>query len=99
MTTTLREIDLNLLVVLRDLMQTRSISATAVRLGMSQPAASNALARLRTTYANELFVRAGNTMQPTALAMQLAAPVEEAMVLLQSTFAPVSYTHLRAHET
>ena len=87
MTTTLREIDLNLLVVLRDLMQTRSISATAVRLGMSQPAASNALARLRTTYANELFVRAGNTMQPTALAMQLAAPVEEAMVLLQSTFA------------
>lgn len=84
MTRRLRELDLNLLVVFRDLMQTRSISATALRLGMSQPAASNALARLRAALGDPLLVRAGNRMQPTRLAERIARDVDEGIARLES---------------
>lgn len=80
----LRDINLNLLVVFRDLMQTRSISATARRLDMSQPAASNALARLRAALGDELLVRAGQTMQPTRLAERIARDVDEGIAHLQA---------------
>ncbi|KAF1023243.1 MAG: PCP degradation transcriptional activation protein [Paracidovorax wautersii] len=79
----LRDIDLNLLVVFHEVMATGGISPAARRLGLSQPAASNALARLRQSLGDELFVRAGARMQPTALAVQLAGPVEAALALLQ----------------
>lgn len=80
----LRNIDLNLLVLFRDLMQTRSISATARRLDMSQPAASNALARLRLALGDELLVRAGQSMQPTRLAERIAGDVDEGITHLQA---------------
>ena len=80
----LRDIDLNLLVLFRDLMQTRSISATARRLDMSQPAASNALARLRLALGDELLVRAGQSMQPTRLAERIAGDVDEGITHLQA---------------
>lgn len=80
----LREIDLNLLVLLKDLLRTRSISATARRLNMSQPAASNALARLRLALGDELLVRSGHTMQPTRLAERIAHDVEEGIARLQA---------------
>ncbi|CAB3800558.1 PCP degradation transcriptional activation protein [Paraburkholderia ultramafica] len=83
----LREIDLNLLVVFKDIMETRNISATARRLNMSQPAASNALARLRATVGDELLVRSGQTMQPTRLAALIARDVEEGMTLLQAALS------------
>src|SRR5690606_17905984 len=76
--------DLNLLVLFRDLMQTRSISATARRLDMSQPAASNALARLRLALGDELLVRAGQAMQPTRLAERIARDVDEGITHLQA---------------
>lgn len=80
----LRGIDLNLLVLFRDLMHTRSLSASARRLDMSQPAASNALARLRQALGDPLLVRAGQGMQPTPLAEQIAADVEEGITRLQA---------------
>jgi DNA-binding transcriptional LysR family regulator len=83
----LREIDLNLLVIFKDLMETRNISATARRLNMSQPAASNALARLRATIGDELLVRSGQTMQPTRLAALIAGDVDEGMALLQAALS------------
>lgn len=52
----LRQIDLNLLVVLDVLLEERNVTRTAARLGMSQPAASRALARLRSTFADALLV-------------------------------------------
>ncbi|GLU35824.1 LysR family transcriptional regulator [Trinickia caryophylli] len=80
----LRDIDLNLLVVFKDIMETRNISATARRLNMSQPAASNALARLRATLDDPLLVRSGHTMQPTRLAALIAQDIDHGMALLQA---------------
>lgn len=94
----LREIDLNLLVIFKDIMETRNISATARRLNMSQPAASNALGRLRAAVGDALLVRSGQTMQPTRLATLIAQNVEEGIALLQAalshrdTFDPATDT-------
>jgi len=59
------ELDLNLLYVLIALDDSRSVSGAALRLKRSQPAVSNALGKLRSFFDDPLFVRAGNSMQPT----------------------------------
>lgn len=60
-----KRIDLNLLVLLLQIYDTRSVSMAAENLGLSQPATSNALARLRTMLDDPLFVRGGRGMEPT----------------------------------
>lgn len=84
----LRDLDLNLLVVFHEILRARRISSAALALGMSQPAVSNALARLRQTFDDALFVRTTSGMQPTPLAEQLAEPVAAALALLQTGLAP-----------
>ena len=90
--------DLNLLVVFHQLMVERRVSAVADTLGLSQPAVSNALARLRRSFGDELFLRTPRGMEPTPLAEQLAEPVAAALALLQgavtqrSEFDPSSST-------
>lgn len=90
--------DLNLLVVFHQLMVERRVSAVADTLGLSQPAVSNALARLRRSFGDELFLRTPRGMEPTPLAEQLAEPVAAALALLQgavtqrSEFGPSSST-------
>lgn len=74
-----KDIDLNLLVVFHEVFQARQISSVAKKLGLSQPAVSNALARLRKSFADELFVRTALGMQPTPLAEQLADPIAHAL--------------------
>lgn len=71
----LRDIDLNLLVVFHAVLEHRSISQAARELGLSQPAVSNGLARLRQSFGDELFTRTPNGMQPTPFAETLADPV------------------------
>jgi len=73
-------IDLNLLSVFQEVYRERQISAAARRLGLTQSAVSNALARLRRTFGDELFVRTAHGMQPTPLAQQMAEPIGAAMV-------------------
>ena len=80
----LRRIDLNLLLVFDALYRHRSVTAAAEELAMSPSACSHALARLRQALADELFVRYGSAMQPTAQAEQLSESVEEALRLLSS---------------
>jgi DNA-binding transcriptional LysR family regulator len=72
-------IDLNLLSVFQEVYRERQISAAARRLGLTQSAVSNALARLRKTFGDELFVRTAHGMQPTPLAQQMAEPIGAAM--------------------
>ena len=72
-------IDLNLLSVFQEVYRERQISAAARRLGLTQSAVSNALARLRRTFGDELFVRTAHGMQPTPLAQQMAEPIGAAM--------------------
>lgn len=73
------DIDLNLLSVFQEVYRERQISAAARRLGLSQSAVSNALARLRRSFGDELFVRTASGMQPTPLASQMAEPIGAAM--------------------
>jgi DNA-binding transcriptional LysR family regulator len=72
-------IDLNLLSVFQEVYRERQISAAARRLGLTQSAVSNALARLRRTFGDELFVRTTSGMQPTPFAEHLADPISAAM--------------------
>lgn len=90
----LAQIDLNLLVVFQQLLQDRQVSRAAAALGLSQPAVSHALRRLRTLLGDELFVRTAQGMEPTAFALQLAEPVGQALATLHralnsaAVFAP-----------
>ncbi|XXD11266.1 transcriptional regulator LeuO [Klebsiella sp. R445] len=91
----LRTVDLNLLTVFDAVMQEQNITRAAQSLGMSQPAVSNAVARLKVMFNDELFVRYGRGIQPTARAFQLFGSVRQALQLVQnelpgSGFEPVS---------
>ncbi len=80
----IKQLDLNLLVVFQEVFLARQISSVATRLGLSQPAVSNALARLRKALGDELFVRTAQGMQPTPLAERLAEPVSLALAQVQA---------------
>jgi DNA-binding transcriptional LysR family regulator len=82
----LREIDLNLLVVFNQLLLDRRVSTSAEKLGLTQPAVSNALKRLRTVLKDELFLRTSRGMEPTPYALHLAEPVIYALNTLQTAF-------------
>lgn len=70
----LRDLDLNLLVVFNQLLVDRRVSVTAENLGLTQPAVSNALKRLRTSLQDPLFVRTHQGMEPTPYAAHLPSP-------------------------
>ena len=86
--------DLNLLPVFLALMDERSVTRAAERLGITQPALSNALTRLRAMLQDPLFVRERYGMQPTAKAQELAPAIAAALasldelVLGQQAFDP-----------
>ncbi|VEA62624.1 HTH-type transcriptional regulator LeuO [Serratia plymuthica] len=80
----LRSVDLNLLTVFDAVMQMQNITRAATSLGMSQPAVSNAVARLKMMFNDELFVRSGRGIQPTLRARQLFGPVRQALQLVQN---------------
>lgn len=94
----LHELDLNLLVVFHQLLVERRVSGAADSLGISQPAVSNSLAKLRRLFGDELFLRTPRGMEPTPYAEQLAEPVSEALALIhgginrRSSFDPRSAT-------
>ena len=78
----LSDIDLNQLVLFQQLMVERRVSKVAENLGLTQPAVSNTLAKLRRQFGDDLFVRTPKGMMPTPFAEQLAGPVGEALVLI-----------------
>ena len=80
----LEKIDLNLLVVFRQLLAERNVSRAAQALGLSQPAVSNALARLRKLLGDELFLRTPAGMVPTPFAEELAESVTQALQMIHA---------------
>jgi len=82
------KLDLNLLPVLVTLAEHRSVSAAARQLGMSQPAVSSALARLRASLADPLFVRTARGMEPTPRALALLPPTRTALGIVDSEIVP-----------
>ena len=81
----LRSIDLNLLAVFDAIAAEGNLSRAAKKLGMSQPAMSNALARLREVVDDPLFVRTGRGMEPTPRARLIAEPIRQALDLIQNS--------------
>ncbi|EKT55939.1 transcriptional regulator LeuO [Providencia sneebia] len=80
----LRNVDLNLLTVFDVVMQMQNVTKAAQILGMSQPAVSNAVSRLKSMFNDELFVRYGRGIQPTSRAKQLFGPVRQALQLVHN---------------
>ena len=72
-------LDLNLLVALRALLAERHVTRAAARVGLSQPAMSHALSRLRDLLGDPLLVRTPNGMRPTPRAEAMTAPLERAL--------------------
>lgn len=79
----LQSLDLNLLRVFDAIYIERSISRAASRLNLSQPAVSNALARLRERMGDPLFERTAEGMAPTPRAKTIAEPIQQALDLLR----------------
>lgn len=84
----LREVDANLLVILDALLVDASVTRAAERLGRSASAISHALAKLREIFADELFVRAGQKLVPTAKALELAPTVHVILAGMESLLRP-----------
>src|SRR5947209_11133690 len=82
-----QDIDLNLLRVFDAVLQERSVTAAAGRLELTQPAVSNALARLRALLGDALFVRTPVGREATPFARGVAEPVRQALALLDSALA------------
>jgi DNA-binding transcriptional LysR family regulator len=81
-------LDLNLLRVFATILEEGSVSRAASRLGLSQPALSNALARLRREVGDPLFVRKDRRMLPTARARALAGSVQGALARMRDALEP-----------
>jgi LysR family transcriptional regulator, mexEF-oprN operon transcriptional activator len=85
--TELRRLDLNLLPVFAALMRERSVTRAGEALFLSQPATSAALARLRTLFRDELLVRNGKQLEPTARAEALLAALTPSLQAIAATLA------------
>lgn len=83
------DLDLNLLLVFDSIYRERSISKAANALGLSQPAISNALRRLRDFTGDVLFYRSGSQMMPTRVANALALPIGEALATVRNSLLVV----------
>ena len=83
----LANLDLNLLVVLRELIRERNVTRAAERVGISQPAASAALSRLRRHFDDDLLVRGKTGYVLSPLGMQLADQVERVYASTERLFA------------
>lgn len=81
-------IDLNLLRVLDAVLQCESVGRAATRLGVTQPAVSRQLARLRERLGDPLLVRTGSSMVATERALRLRDPVHEALARAEALFDP-----------
>ena len=84
-------VDLNLLIVFDAVMREKHVTRAAKRIGMTQPAVSNALNRLRYIAKDDLFVRSANGVVPTSRALELGPPIRQAINLVENAFDPTSF--------
>jgi LysR family nod box-dependent transcriptional activator len=80
----LNRLDLNLLIYLDALLEEKSVSRAADRVFITQPSMSEALARLRSYFQDDLLVQIGKVMVPTPLAESLVQPVRDILIQIQS---------------
>ena len=92
----LNSLDLNLLVALDALLREANVSRAAMRIGLSQPATSHALQRLRDLFGDPLLVRAGARMELTPRAQALRAPLAQALDQVRGLFVPDEFDAARS---
>jgi len=92
-------IDLNLLLVFDAVMSERNATRAGNKIGMSQPAISNALNRLRHALKDDLFIRGKDGMRPTARALELATPVRSALMEIEEALNPIAFDPAFAERT
>src|SRR3979411_2648973 len=88
--------DLNLLIVFDAVMQDRSVTRAGSRIGLSQPAMSHALNRLRHMLKDDLFVRTPDGMVPTPRAEMLAQPLRNALSEMKLALEPACLDQAQA---
>jgi DNA-binding transcriptional LysR family regulator len=86
----LKAVDLNLLKAFDALMTERGVTRAGQHIGLSQPAMSAALVRLRELFRDPLFIRTQTGMEPTLRASELALPVQNALRLIQEALKTTS---------
>lgn len=92
----LASLDLNLLVALDALLLEANVGRAAMRIGLSQPAASHALRRLRDMLGDPLLVRVGSRMELTPRALALRAPLAQALDQVRGLFMPDDFDATRS---
>lgn len=92
-------VDLNLLPLLDALLRRRNVTQAALDAGLSQPAMSRALARLRHLLGDPLLVRDGGGLVPTPLAQALHGPLAEAMADLRALLSRRQFDPAEAQRT
>ena len=86
-----RRIDLNLLVVFEAIYKARNLGTAGETIGLSQPAMSHALARLRALFKDPLFVRLPRGLQPTPYADTIAPTVAQGITAIRGVFDEVGF--------
>lgn len=84
----INRIDLNLLVFLDVLLEERSVTKAASKLGITQPAMSNGLKRLRQLFNDPLLIRTSEGMTPTDRANELRPSIRQALSIIESSVQP-----------
>ena len=92
-------LDPSLLFTLHILLEERQVSRAAARLGLTQPAVSHALQRLRTHFEDPLLVRRGQEMVPTPRALELAGPLRQVISAIDQLTGPTAFDPKDAHGT
>lgn len=95
----IRDLDLNLLRTLDALLDERSVTRAAGRLGFTQPAVSGMLTRLRESFDDPLFVRTQRGIVPTLRAQELAGPVKQILSDVEALLQPATFDPLSARFT
>ena len=96
----LSKVDLNLFIVFDAIYTEANLTRAGQIIGITQPAVSNALARLRETFNDPLFVRTAQGMVPTPMAQNIISPVRSALALLRvSVQESRTFNPLQANKT
>ena len=87
----IKNFDLNLLVVFKTLYEERNVTRASKKIGITQPAMSNALNRLRYLVKDELFIRGPKGMRPTPRANELSSPIQTALNNLELSLSSINF--------
>ena len=87
----IKNFDLNLLVIFKTLYEERNVTKASKKVGITQPAMSNALNRLRYLVNDELFIRGPKGMRPTPRANELSSPIQKALSDLELSLSSINF--------